>query len=102
MRSSALTLDDEVRPQDAHRSDANARLGGPVRGTKACEHDGASAAHGAEERLYKVHVVSYRTLRESRVGMMGKLRSWCTRARGQLDVFGGDLDRENASEELTA
>lgn len=46
-----LTLDDEVRPQDAHSSDTDARLRGSVGSTKACEHDGARAAHRAEKRL---------------------------------------------------
>lgn len=46
-----LTLDDEVRPQDAHGSDTDAGLRGSIGSTKACEHDGACAAHGPEKGL---------------------------------------------------
>ncbi len=46
-----FTPDDEVGPQDAHGSDADARLGCSVRRAEACKDDGGRATHGTEEGL---------------------------------------------------
>jgi len=43
-------LDNQVRPENTHRRDTDASLGGSVRGAEAGEDDGACAAHRAEER----------------------------------------------------
>ncbi len=45
------TLDDEIRSENTHGGNTDTRLGSSVRGTKAGEDDGCSAAHGTEERL---------------------------------------------------
>ena len=46
-----LTLDDEIRPQNTHGRHTDTRLGSSIGGAEASEHDGARAAHRAEERL---------------------------------------------------
>ena len=45
------TLHDEIRSEDTHGSNADARLGGTVGGTETSEDDGAGAAHSTEEGL---------------------------------------------------
>ena len=52
------TLDDQVGAEDTHRANADARLGGAVRGTEAGEDDGGGAAHGAKEGLFRSRLVS--------------------------------------------
>ncbi len=49
-----FTLDDEVRPQDSHRGNADTRFGRSVGCAEASEDDGGRTPHGAEERLGKL------------------------------------------------
>ena len=53
MRRGGRTLDDEIRSENTHGSNTDTRLGSSVRGAKAGEDDGCSAAHGAEEGLIR-------------------------------------------------
>ena len=46
-----LTLDDQIRPENAHCRNADASFGGPVCCTETCEDDGTRTTHDAEERL---------------------------------------------------
>ena len=77
-----LTLDDEIRAQDTHSSNANTGLGGTVGGTEAGEDNSASATHGAEEGLEVRKLALKVTNRSNTLHSRSRCAASCRLARG--------------------